>query len=314
MPSKLSIVAAVVGTLTVFGPVRADTQTQPAATFRSSVDLVRISAVVRDHKGRFVQDLSSRDFEVLDDGQARAITDFRADLAGVSVAFLFDVSGSMEAKMPNAREAAAHVLSWLEPEKDEAAIFTFDTRLDQVMPFTSGLRTLPESMSSVVPFGATSLHDAIARTAEKVGQREARRRAVIVFTDGGENASRLSASDASGVASGIDVPVYIFGIVPSIDNPATDIGASATGRSPLSGALSELSTRTGGHVFVASTPGQRSIAARQIVDELRHQYLIAFESSGKPGWHPLVVRARGKDLTVRARNGYIAGQSRPISD
>src|SRR5882757_7736995 len=110
MPSKLSIVAALLGTLTAFGSVRADTQTQAAATFRSSVDLVRISAVVRDHKGRFVQDLSSRDFEVLDDGQARAITDFRADLAGVSVAFLFDVSGSMEAKMPNAREAAAHVL------------------------------------------------------------------------------------------------------------------------------------------------------------------------------------------------------------
>ena len=67
-------------------------------------------------------------------------------------------------------------------------------------------------------------------------------------------------------------------------------------------------------MFVVSTPGQRSIAARQIVDELRHQYLIAFESSGKPGWHPLVVRARGKDLTVRARSGYVAGQSRPISD
>ena len=47
---------------------------------------------------------------------------------------------------------------------------------------------------------------------------------------------------------------------------------------------------------MASTPGQRSVAARQIVDELRHQYLIAFESSGKPGWHPLVVRARDKDL------------------
>jgi hypothetical protein len=62
---------------------------------------------------------------------------------------------------------------------------------------------------------------------------------------------------------------------------------------------------------VASTPAQRSAAARQIVDELRHQYLIAFESSGSPGWHPLVVRAKQKDLTVRARSGYIAGQSRP---
>ena len=56
---------------------------------------------------------------------------------------------------------------------------------------------------------------------------------------------------------------------------------------------------------------QRSAAARQIVDELRHQYLIAFESSGRPGWHPLEVRARGKDLIVRARSGYIRGAISP---
>jgi hypothetical protein len=53
------------------------------------------------------------------------------------------------------------------------------------------------------------------------------------------------------------------------------------------------------------------MAARQIVEELRHEYLIAFESSGTPGWHPLEIRARGKGLVVRARPGYIAGQSRP---
>ena len=313
MPSKIITAMAFVVTLTAFVSVRADTQEQAAATFRSSVDLVRVSAVVRDRKGRFVQDLSLRDFEVFDEGRSRAITDFRTDFAGVSVALLFDVSGSMEAKLPSAREAAGHVLSWLDPEKDEAAIYTFDTRLDQMIGFTSGLRRLPESMSAVVPFGATSLHDAIALTAQRVVQREGRRRAVIVFTDGGENASRLSASDVSAIASRIDVPVYIFGIVPSIDNPSADNATSAD-RSPLVGRLSDLSTRTGGHVFVASAPGQRSMAARQIVDELRHQYLIAFESSGKPGWHPLVVRARGKDLTVRARSGYVAGQSRPISD
>ena len=52
-------------------------------------------------------------------------------------------------------------------------------------------------------------------------------------------------------------------------------------------------------------------AAIDLIEELRHQYLIAFESSGAPGWHPLVVRARNKDLTVRARSGYVAGQSRP---
>ena len=54
-------------------------------------------------------------------------------------------------------------------------------------------------------------------------------------------------------------------------------------------------------------------AVSRILDELRHQYLISFESSGQPGWHPLVVRTRQKDLVVRARSGYHAGQSRPIS-
>jgi hypothetical protein len=86
-----------------------------------------------------------------------------------------------------------------------------------------------------------------------------------------------------------------------------------TTASPLAGGLADLAAWTGGHTFVASIPAARSAAARQIVAELRQRYLIAFESSGRPGWHPLVVRALGKDLVVRARSGYHAGQSRPIS-
>src|SRR6266550_7047110 len=285
----------------------------PGAAFKSSVDMVRVAAVVRDHKGRFVQDLTVRDFEVLDGGSKRHIADFRPDVAGVSVAVLFDVSGSMEGHMPNAREAASHVLSWLDASLDEAAIFTFDTHLDERTPFTTGLKTLPGMLTGVVPFGATSLHDAIALTARRVGGREGRRRAVIVLTDGNDTSSTLTPSQVSAIASGIDVPVYIFGIVPSIDNPNGDSSAQLAERSAFTGPLADLASWTGGHVFVASTPGQRSIAARQIIDELRHQYLIAFESSGKPGWHPLEVRARNKDLVVRARSGYFAGQSNPTS-
>jgi Ca-activated chloride channel family protein len=284
---------------------------EKVAAFKGGVDIVRVAAVVRDHKGRFVQDLTARDFEVLDSGKTRPINDFRTDVAGVSIAVLFDVSGSMEGHLPNAREAAGHVLSWLDPVLDEAAVFTFDTHLDERVPFTTGLRALPASMTTVVPFGETSLHDAIAATARRVGAREGRRRAVVVLTDGGDNASRLSPSEVSAIASEIDVPVYIFGIVASIDNPSADTATQSLASSAFSGPLSDLAAWTGGHVFVASTPGQRSVAARQIIDELRHQYLIAFESSGHPGWHPLVVRARNKDLTVRARSGYIAGQSSP---
>ena len=293
------------------GGAKAQEQTPPVAAFKSSIDMVRVAAVVRDSKGRFVSDLTVRDFEVLDSGHSRPISDLQNDLAGVSVAILFDVSGSMEGHLPNAREAAMHVLSWLSGLSDEAAVYTFDTHLDERAPFTTGLHTLPDSMTSVVPFGATSLHDAIAQTARRVGEREGRRRAVVVLTDGIDNASRLKPADVSAIASAIDVPVYIFGIVPSIDNPAAENSTHSVESVAFAGPLADLAAWTGGHVFVASTPAQRSIAARQIIDELRHQYLIAFESSGKPGWHPLVVRARNKDLVVRARSGYIAGQSRP---
>jgi Ca-activated chloride channel family protein len=293
------------------GPLLA--QAPPAASFKSSIDMVRIAAVVRDHKGRFVADLTARDFEILDGGQPQSIKDFRHDLTGVSLAILFDVSGSMEGRLPDAREAARHVLSWLDASRDEAAIFTFDTHLDEAVPFTTGLKTLPSSMTTQVPFGETSLHDAIALTARRVGQRDGRRRAVVVLTDGADTASRLTPPEVSAIASEIDVPVYIFGIVPSIDNPSEETAVSSAERSALAGPLADLAAWTGGHVFVASTPGQRSVAARRIIEELRHQYLIAFESSGKPGWHPLVVRARKKDLTVRARSGYIAGQSSPTT-
>jgi VWFA-related protein len=293
------------------GKAAAQTPQPVVPSFKASVDMVRIAAIVRDRKGRFVADLTARDFEILDGGLTRNIKDFRHDLTGVSVAVLFDVSGSMEGHLTYAREAASHVLSWLDTSRDEAAIFTFDTHLDEAAPFTVGLKTLPAALSSKKPFGATSLHDAIALTARRVGEREGRRRAVVVLTDGADTSSYLKPAEVSAIASGIDVPVYIFGIVPSIDNPSEETALPSAERSALAGPLADLAAWTGGHVFVASTPGQRSIAARQIIDELRHQYLIAFESSGQPGWHPLVVRARNKDLTVRARSGYIAGQSSP---
>ena len=286
---------------------------QPLATFKSSIDLVRINAVVRDKKGRFVSSLAATDFEVEDGGVPRTITEFRREEAGVSIAMLFDVSGSMEDRMKNAKEAATHVLSWLNQDGDEGAVFTFDTRLTQISPFTAGKTTLPDELALVKPFGATSLHDAIAKTAEKVASRDVLRRAVVVFTDGKDTASKLTPGEVSGIASSIDVPVYIVGIVPPIDNPSGQNALSGADRSPLARALTNLSEWTGGRTFAVSTIAERSQMARQLIDELRHQYLIAFEASTLPGWHPLVVRMRDKDLTVRARSGYIAGQSRPIS-
>jgi len=286
-------------------------QTPSVPTFRSKVDLVRVTAIVRDRKGRFVQALAARDFEVFDGGALRPIVDFGYDSDAISLALLFDASGSMEGRMRDAREAASHVLGWLDASRDEAAIYTFDTHLDEIVPFTVGITRLPQSLSEVTAFGATSLHDAIAQTAERTARREGRRRAVAVFTDGNDNASRLRPQEVSAIASAIDVPVYVFGIVPSIDNPHAEIATGSAFRSPLVGALADLAAWTGGRVLIASVPAERSIAARQMVDELRHQYFIAFESSPAPGWHQVEVRTRDRNLVVRTRSGYSVGQSRP---
>jgi VWFA-related protein len=311
--------------------VHLDALQDSVATFRSSVDLVRVSAIVRDRGGRFVDDLQARDFEILDSGHPRPVTEFRREPVGVSVALLFDVSGSMEAQIANARETAAHVVGWLDPARDEAAVFTFDTELHGVLPFTSELGNLVAATTKIVPFGETSLHDAIAQTARQAGAREGRRRAIVALTDTVDNASRLTPAEVTQIASAIDVPVYIIALLRGIDVPVPDdsygvrarpaTGATSatsppSAKSPTlaTGALTALATETGGHLYVATSAAERALAARQIVDGLRHEYLIAFESSGNPGWHPLVVRARNKDLVVRARRGYIAGQSRPNSN
>ncbi|HTM30572.1 MAG TPA: VWA domain-containing protein, partial [Vicinamibacterales bacterium] len=132
------------------------------AVFKAGVDLVTVSATVRDRKGRLVTGLAARDFEVMDGGERRAISQFRTDRAPLSLAILFDVSGSMDVaeRMTAAKFAAHHLLSWLEEGRDEAALFAFDSRLHEVAPFTVDTRALNGALGEVDPFGATSLHDA----------------------------------------------------------------------------------------------------------------------------------------------------------
>jgi VWFA-related protein len=292
--------------------------TEPAAKFRSSVDLVSVAAVVRDRKGRFVSDLSRDDFIVVEGGQPRKIIGFEAERNGpVKLAVLFDISGSMRvgSRAADARQAARHLFGALK-SGDQAALFAFDTRLDQVHGFTSDFAKLESAIETVeAPYGQTSLYDAIAETARAVAAaaggtkgRLPQRAAVVVLTDGVDTRSRLSAPEVSGIASSIDVPVYVVAVMAPIDDPAR-----LETENVISGALKDLSMWTGGELFVASAPAHASIASRQIVDELRNQYLLAFEASTRQGWVPLEVKARKRDLIVRARTGYLVGGGRSSS-
>jgi VWFA-related protein len=287
-------------------------QGAPSERFRSSVDVVSVVAIVRDRKGRFVQDLSQRDFIIVESGQTRPIVGFKAEKDGpVRLAIVFDVSGSMRvgSKAADAREAARQVLSTLNGT-DQAALFSFDTKLERVRDFTSDFGSLMAALDKIEsPYGQTSLYDAVAEAARAVAGRRnvdgpsPQRAAVVVLTDGVDTHSRLKPGEVSGIASEIDVPVYVMAVMSSIDDPRMfDDPEAAT-----AGGLRDLARWTGGELFTMSAPAQTSLAARQIVSELRHQYLLAFEASPRPGWRSLEIKARSRDLTVRARSGYTAG-------
>ena len=307
-PATTALLVALVCAPSLALPQDTSSQT-PKPTFRSAVDLVSVAAVVRDRKGRFARNLRKDDFVVEEGGARRDVIDFRSDdNAPVRVALLFDVSGSMRlaSRLENARAAARQVLAVLRLSStaDEAAVFSFDMNLQSLQSFTADAGAIENALARVAPYGQTSLYDAIAQTSQSVNDSrpgDPRRRAVIVFTDGLDTSSELKPEQVSAIASGIDVPVYVMTVVSSVDR---DRGTQAD---EAAGPLRDLAQATGGELFVTSAPAHESIAARQMVDELRHQYVLAFPASAGGGWHRMSVRMKDKDLTVRARSGYRAG-------
>jgi Ca-activated chloride channel family protein len=312
------LAALVVSTLVSTGLLSAQIETQrapaqqPQATFKSGVDLVTLSVAVRTDNGKVVRDLQKSDFTVLDSGRPAKIVDFYVGDSPISLAILLDISGSMAVggNMDRAREAVNVATMSLRTRTDEAALFTFDSELRQVVGFTKDLEHIRRVSLKGTPWGKTSLYDAIGDTATSVSERANRHRALLVITDGVDTGSRLTAAQVSSIASSIDVPVYLLTVVTPLDHPGTEFEVASDGRSTQTATLDDLARWTGGDMRIASTPAHISVAVQDLFTELRHQYLISFEPGDRPGWHPLEIRTRKKSLVVHARGGYMSGPSR----
>jgi VWFA-related protein len=317
LPHKVDAITTAALRMAARAPVPAfagAAQDQQRPMFRAAVERVAVAAVVRDERGKPVTGLTAEDFELFDSGRPVRIADFRAGEAPVNLALLADYSGSMDVaeKRDALRAITNHLLSWLTPGTDQVALFAFDRHLEELHPFAPAPGNVVNALEAMKPFGKTSLFDAIAEAGQRVAALGGTRRAIVALTDGADNASQLSPSEVASIASAIDVPVYIVVVVSPLDRTqrsATVLDEQIA--AILSGRLGDLARRTGGDIFAAVGPAKTSVAARQIITELRHQYLIAFEPSTQPGWHPIDVRVRDKDLLVRARSGYVV-RSRPV--
>ena len=301
-----SALAAGVATLSLHAQSQAD---QARPTFRSAIDLVSIQASVRDKHGRPLPGLTASDFEVRDNGKPSSILSLRSDLRSpVSVAVLVDMSGSMKvgSKIDIARQAYASILSQLRDGEDELGLFTFDRRLHERESFTTEINRLKGALEDFNPFGATSLYDATAATARKLAERPAVHKAIIILTDGIDTSSSLTAGEVSGVASSIDVPVYIVATVATADRLAltetTDHTIASEGAD-----LRDLAEWTGGRLVFTTTSEETIVAAADLLSELRQQYVLAIAAANIPEWRRLEVRVKRSSTSVKARSGYFGG-------
>jgi Ca-activated chloride channel homolog len=296
--SAALVVSALTITLAAPLAVRAQEQDdQPR--FRARVDVVTIAAVVRDKQGRVVSSLTKDDFTVLDDGKAQPIVEFQPDSNGpISIGLLIDGSGSMRPSSAMSKRVGETLLALLNAHSDDVALMSFDTRLLTHRQFTSDFQELRFALNDVECWGATSVYDAIAGAAGVVDKHTRKRRAVLVVTDGSDNWSTYSAEEVAWIASTIDVPIYVLAVTAG-PNGSSDTRA-------LGGELGDLARATGGDYYSADTETRQAIALGRIIEDLRHQYLIAIEPARSAGLRSLEVRTRKPTLKVRARQWYAA--------
>jgi VWFA-related protein len=281
-------------------------QSGPRVIFRAAQDLVSVAVVVRGPDGRLVRDLRAADFEVLDCGVPQKIVQFQSGAEGdARLALLVDSSGSMGVGEKRARtRLATDLLIAGFRQEDEASVFSFDSGVRRLTPFTWNKSTLRDAVAGVEPFGATRLYDAIAATAQTVSEDTPRARAVLLLTDGIDTSSILSPEDAATAAAALDLPLYVL----SVGGDEEDERPGAALKRMLAGrgdTLRDLATRTGGLAAEAVTAAQMSAVTRAMLTELHSQYALAFAAAPAKGWHELTVRVRRGHVHARSRDGYL---------
>ena len=147
---------ATAGSLSAQAQAPRELEQTPQATFKSGVALVTVSVAVRTENGRVVRDLQRSDFTVIDAGQPTQIKDFYVGDSPISLAILLDISGSMAVggNMDRAREAVAVATMNLQAESDEAALFTFDSQLQQVVRLHANISNASAASASRARRGA----------------------------------------------------------------------------------------------------------------------------------------------------------------
>jgi Ca-activated chloride channel homolog len=269
---------------------------------RVNTDLVVLNVTVTDQAGQYVPGLKLADFKIFEDGKeipAQLVSSFSLHESPFASVVLLDTSGSMESRMSLARSAAIRFLDRLR-EEDVAAVFKFDSKVEQVQEF-SGSRDLAPLAFGIRAKGMTTLHDAIVDAAKALAERPEKRKAIVVLSDGMDTYSRSSADKAVESALAIGATIY------TVDMSSTEVARVHGAQN--AGVLKSFAEKSGGRFVAAPGGPMLRDAFANIADELGHQYTIAYRplNRARDGkWRKLEVKVTRGDLVVRTRKQYRA--------
>ncbi len=277
-------------------------QNQDDEVVRVESDLVVLNVTVTDGQGKFVHKLPRSEFKIFEDGHEQIINTFTLEETPFAAAILLDTSGSMEGRISLARAAAIRFLDGMR-EDDVAAIYNFDTKIEQVQDFSAG-RDLPPMTYGLKAKGMTALNDAVLRAAVDLSKRPEKRRAIIVLSDGEDTHSGASMDKALSNALAANATIYTVDMADQM-TPLTQRAVSA-------GVLKNYANKSGGRYV--STPGGQALADAfaGIVAELSNQYTISYQPTNRVRdgrWRAIEIKLARQDVEARTRRGYKAPKS-----
>lgn len=271
--------------------------------FRARIDVIAVTATVRDAKGALVAGLTRDDFEVYEDGVRQPITQFASGRVPIGLGLLLDISDSMRGRrIVDARAAVQRFLVDLLDPADEFFVIAFNHEPRVVAPWMQGPDGLEARLQVLRPWGGTAIYDAVLHALPLVDKRSRPRAALVVISDGADTASDISVRDLRLRLLRSDAFVYAIAVDPPNLRP------SVTRVNP--GALRQITDESGGRTAVVHDTDEIASATEQIAEELNRQYVLGFTSSKPPDgeYHSLRVRVKKPGHRVQARRGYVAGR------
>ena len=276
---------------------------ESVATIVHVVNEVRVVFTVTDRHGRYIKDLTSNDFRVIDDQKPTELRSFRSETdLPLQVGLLIDASNSVRDRFKFEQEAAIEFLnSIIRPRYDKAFVVGFDVTQDVVQDFTDDTESLAVGVRSLRPGGGTAMYDALySACRDKLLKQEQTgpvRRAIILLSDGEDNQSHVSREEAIEMAERAEAIVYTI---------STNISGTKGKGDKV---LERIAEATGGRAFFPFQMRDVSDAFLSIQEELRSQYAVAYKPANFVAdgrYRTIEILAQDKGLKVRTRKGYYA--------